>query len=150
VSIHRELQFHELADPSDPDDWRPNSRMAFAGDPDTDMVVIAERLAPGDAIPLHRHRIDEVVVYLSGIGILRMGDDEHAVRGGDIVLIPAGTRHGMRNTGDEAVEFRAAFPSVRIDVEYFERNPAPGTEADAPQPPFVLDTRTGQVEPLTG
>jgi quercetin dioxygenase-like cupin family protein len=148
MSLHRELQFQELADPSDPDDWRPNSRIAFVTDPGTNMVVVAERLAAGDAIPLHRHRIDEIVVYLSGAADVRVGNDVHAVCGGDIVMIPAGTPHGMRNTGAAAVEFRAAFPSARVDVEYLERNPAPGTDGERPQPPFILDTRTGQVEPL--
>lgn len=148
MSLHRDLHYQALADESDPDDWRPNSEFAFAVDDRTNMLVVAERLAPGDAIPLHRHRIDEVVVYLAGEAEVRVGAETHAVRPGDIVLIPAGEAHGMRNDGDETVQFRAAFPSARLDVEYLERNPAPGTEADPPRRPFAIDFRTGRVEPL--
>jgi hypothetical protein len=33
------------------------------------------------------------------------------------------------------------FPSERIGIEYLERNPAPGTEDDPPQPVVVIDVR---------
>ncbi|MGH2936294.1 MAG: cupin domain-containing protein [Gaiellaceae bacterium] len=148
MSLHRELHYQSLADESDPDDWRPDSALAFVVDERTDMVVVAERLAPGDAIPLHRHRIDEVVVYLAGEAEVRVGTETHDVRAGDIVLVPAGEPHGMRNTGGDVVEFRAAFPSARLDIEYLERNPAPGTEGQPPRPPFAIDLHTGAIEAL--
>jgi quercetin dioxygenase-like cupin family protein len=148
MSLHRDLEFNTLDDGSDPDDWRPGSRLALVSDPDADMAVIAEQIGVGDAIPLHRHRIDEVVFYLSGEVEVRLGDDARAVRAGDIVVIPTGVAHSQRNTGNSAAEIRAVFPSSRIDIEYLERNPAPGTEGDAPQPPIVIDARTGKVAPL--
>jgi quercetin dioxygenase-like cupin family protein len=146
--LQRELEFQPVADPDDPDDWRPNSELAFVVDETADMAVIAERLAPGDAIPLHRHRIDEVVIYLAGAAKVRVGDETQEVRAGDIVFIPAGTPHGARNGGDAVVEFRAVFRSAVIDVEYLERNPAPGTENEPPRPPFAIDLRKGSVTPL--
>jgi len=148
MSLHRELDYQPLDDEHDPDDWRPNSELAFVVDDRTNMLVVAERLAPGDAIPLHRHRIDEIVVFLAGRAEVRVGDETHAARAGDIVLIPAGEAHGVHNRGSEVVEFRAAFPTTRLDVEYLERNPAPGTEGDPPRPPFAIDLRTGEVEPV--
>ena len=148
VSLHRDLRYQPVTDVDDPDDWRPNSELAFVVDDRTDMVVVAERLAPGDAIPLHRHRIDEIVVYLAGVAHVRVGEETHEVRAGDILLIPAGEPHGMHNRSGEIVEFRAAFPTARLDVEYIERNPAPGTEGERPQPPFAVDLRTGAVERL--
>ena len=148
MNLHRELRFQPLTDPGDPDDWRPSSELAFVVDDKTEMAVIAEHLAPGDAIPLHRHRIDEVVVYLAGAAEVRVGDETHQVRAGDIVFIPAGAPHGMRNAGEQVVEFHAAFPSAVLDIEYLERNPAPGTEDAPPQPPFAIDLRAGTVTPL--
>jgi len=110
--------------------------------------VIVEEIAPGDAIPLHRHRIDEVILYEAGEAEVRIGRDTHRVRAGDLVIIPAGDVHGTRNMGDGIVRLRAVFPSHKIDIEYVERNAAPETEGDEPQPPVVYDTRTGTVEPL--
>jgi quercetin dioxygenase-like cupin family protein len=148
MGLHRDLEFSTLDDGSDPDDWRPGSRLALVADPDAELAVIAEQIGVGDTIPLHRHRIDEVVFYLSGEVDVRLGDDTHAVRAGDIVVIPAGVAHSQRNTGDSAAEIRAVFASTRLDIEYLERNPAPGTEGDAPRPPIVIDAHTGEIAPL--
>jgi quercetin dioxygenase-like cupin family protein len=137
-----------MADPADPDDWRPNSAWAIVGDPDADVAVIAERIAPGDAIPLHTHRIDEVVIYLSGAGELTLDDATFDVRSGDIVVIPASRIHGTRNTGSDVIELRAIFPSARVDMTYVERNAAPGTEADAPRRDVIWDTRARSVDDL--
>lgn len=149
MGLHRDFEFTPLDDASDPDDWRPESRWALVSDPDADMTVIAEQIGVGDTIPLHRHVVDEVVFYLSGEVEVRLGDESHVVGAGDIVVIPAGVPHAQRNTGDSAAEIRAVFPSAHLEIEYLERNPAPGTEGDAPQPPFVIDTRTGEDAPLT-
>lgn len=148
MGLYRDLEFTALDDASDPDDWRPGSRLAFVSDPDADMVVIAEQMGVGDMVPLHRHRIDEVVIYLSGDVEVRLGDETYAVGSGDVVVIPAGVAHSQRNVGTTPAEFRAVFPSAVLDIEYLERNPAPGTEGDAPQPPFALDTHTGEITPL--
>lgn len=137
-----------MDDARDPDDWRPNSLWAIVFDPAADMAVIAEKIGVGDAIPLHVHRIDEVIIFLSGNATERVGDETFDVSSGDIVVVPAGRIHGTRNTGDVEVEIRAVFQSARIDIQYVERNPAPGTEGNAPQPGVVWDTRTGAVEPV--
>lgn len=138
-----------LDDGSDPDDWRPGSRLALVVDRDADLTVIAEKIGVGDAIPLHRHAIDEVVFYLSGDVEVRLGEESHAVRAGDIMVIPAGVPHSQLNTGDSIAEIRAVFPRARLDIEYLERNPAPGTEGAPPQPAFMIDTHTGEVAPTT-
>jgi quercetin dioxygenase-like cupin family protein len=147
MGLHRDLEFNTLDDGSDPDDWRPGSEMALVADADANLTVIAERMGVGDAIPLHRHAIDEVVIYLAGEIEVRLGEETHDVRAGDIMVIPAGVAHAQRNSGDSIAEFRAVFPSALLDVEYIERNPAPGTEGDDPQPPFAIDTHTGEVAP---
>ena len=70
------LEFQPLADPGDPDDWRPSSRWGLASDPRASLAVITEEIAQGDRIPLHRHRIDEVLLYHSGTAVVRIGDDD--------------------------------------------------------------------------
>jgi len=147
MSLHRDLDLRPLTDAGDPDDWRPSSVWAVVSDENADVAVIVEEIGVGDAIPLHRHRIDEVLLYESGDAEVRVGDETYRVRAGDIVIVPAGAAHGTRNVGDEFVRVRAVFPRHLIDIEYIERNPAPGTEADDPQPVAVWNARTGAVEP---
>jgi quercetin dioxygenase-like cupin family protein len=142
------LELQPLADPRDPDDWRPRSRWALASDPRASLAVIAEEIAPGDRIPLHRHRIDEVLLYQSGAAEVRIGEETFAVGAGSIAFVPAGEPHGTTNTGDQPVRVQAVFPSHAIDIEYLERNPAPGSESDPPQAPVSYDARTGAVTRL--
>ena len=49
-------------------------------------------LQPGQkAFPLHFHLAnDEAVFVLEGEGVLRLGDEEHALRAGDYVAFPPG------------------------------------------------------------
>jgi quercetin dioxygenase-like cupin family protein len=148
VSLHRDFDLQPLTDPADPDDWRPNSIWALVTDERADVAAIIEEIGVGDSIPLHRHQIDEVILYEAGDAEVRVDEETYRVRGGDIVIVPAGAAHGTRNVGSDEVRLRAVFPSHRLDITYIERNPAPGTEADAPQPPVVFDTWTGEVQPL--
>ncbi len=138
----------EPLDESDPDDYRPRS--VWSGplvDPVSpggyvrDMSVILELIAPGDRIPLHRHQVDETIVVQSGEVELRLGEETCAVTGQSVVFVPAGTAHGAQNIGSEPASYLAVFPTTAIDIEYLERNPAPGTETDPPQPPVVYDAR---------
>jgi len=135
---------------SDPDDYRPRS--GWTGplvDPVSpagyvrDLSVILERIAPGDRIPLHRHRVDEAIVVESGEVEMRLGDETSVVTGRSVVFVPAGVDHGARNVGSEPASYIAFFPTAEIDIEYLERNPAPGTEGDPPQPPVTYDARAG-------
>jgi mannose-6-phosphate isomerase-like protein (cupin superfamily) len=136
-------------DESDPDDFRPNSKWALVLDPGKggqdsvdDITLIFEEIAPGDRIPLHTHPIHEVIVIDEGEPEITLGGETREVGRGTVVFVPAGTPHRTRNASNHPVRLHAMFPSERIGIEYLERNPAPGTEGDAPQPAFTIDVRT--------
>ena len=134
-------------DESDPDDFRPSSRWALLTDPGAaqgqvdNITVIFEEIGVGDRIPLHLHPIHEVIVFDAGSARVTLGGETRDVGPGTVVFIPAGTPHGTRNLGDGVVRIHAMFPSEQIGIEYLERNPAPGTEGEAPQPAFTIDAR---------
>lgn len=124
----------------DVDDHRPNTSWAIVTDRDVNgLTVIIEDIAPGDRIPLHTHPSEEALIVASGAPRVRVGRDQHVVGPGAVMLVPAGTPHGARNETDEVVRVHAVFPTRRIGITYLERNPAPGTWAHPPQPPFELD-----------
>ena len=148
MGLHRDFDLQPLTDPADPDDWRPNSIWALVSEESANVAVIVEEIGVGDAIPLHRHRIDEVLLYEAGDAEVQVDEETYLVGAGDIVIVPAGAAHGTRNVGSAKVSVRAVFPSNRIDMTYIQRNPAPGTEGDAPQPGVIWDTRSGEVRPL--
>lgn len=56
---------------------------------------------PGGETVLHHHvRSEEIYLFTAGSGRMRLGDEEADVRAGDAVVIPPGTPHNLRNTGD--------------------------------------------------
>lgn len=56
---------------------------------------------PGGETVLHQHvRSEEIYLFTAGSGRMRLGDDEADVRAGDAVVIPPGTPHSLRNTGE--------------------------------------------------
>jgi quercetin dioxygenase-like cupin family protein len=130
----------------DPDDHRPDSSWATLADDEVDTLgAIVEHIAPGDRIPLHTHPIDEVILYRSWAAAVTIGDERFEVTPGAVAFVPAGTTHRTEKVGTEPSSLFAVFPSTTVGIRYLERNPAPGTERDTPQPPAAFDFRTGEV-----
>ncbi len=149
MSIVNHYDFEAMI--GDPDDHRPESTWSLVVDPGgpsgqvDDLAVIAERIAPGDRIPLHIHRVNEVILA-RGPGQFTLGNHTAPVDDGSVVFIPAGTPHGLRNDGDGVLPMNAVFPTTQVWMQCLERNPAPGTEDNPPQPGATYDFRTGTVE----
>jgi quercetin dioxygenase-like cupin family protein len=133
----------------DPDDHRPDTTWTIAVDPDSldgpggvrGITLIFERMAPGDHIPLHTHSVEEVIVVDEGRAEATLGAERRQLSAEACMFVPPGTAHGLRNAGEGVLRLHAAFASPTVDVTYLERNPAPGTESESPQPPSVYDPR---------
>jgi quercetin dioxygenase-like cupin family protein len=135
----------------DPDDHRPNSSWRLVFDPGDDagrvdsLALIDEELAVGDRIPLHTHPVDEVVAIIDGQGDYLLGERQQLVTLGAFVFIPAGTPHAAAQAGDTPLHILGIFPTTVFEITMLERNPAPGTEGDAPRR-SRYNLRTGEVE----
>ena len=57
---------------------------------------------PGGETAAHYHRTsEEIYLFVSGTGTMRMDGEEAPVRAGDCVVIPPGAVHELRNRGAE-------------------------------------------------
>lgn len=57
---------------------------------------------PGEKTESHRHlQTEELYHVVSGVGLMRLGEEIFAICPGDTVLIPPGTVHGLENTGPD-------------------------------------------------
>ena len=64
--------------------------------------LVEATVPPGGATIEHFHRTsEEIYLFTQGMGLMRLADDESAVRAGDAVVIPPGARHKLVNTGPE-------------------------------------------------
>ena len=61
---------------------------------------------PGEAAhPPHEHGGEEIMFLISGRGMATLGDDEQPMAAMAALFAPAGTRHGLRNDGDEPIKY---------------------------------------------
>jgi mannose-6-phosphate isomerase-like protein (cupin superfamily) len=67
------------------------------------------RGGPGSQQEVHAHRDSEqIYVIVRGRGTMIVEDEERQVQAGCAVLIPPNTRHAIRNTGAEPLEYVSA------------------------------------------
>ncbi|MFB6135789.1 MAG: cupin domain-containing protein [Halobacteriaceae archaeon] len=66
-------------------------------------------LEPGAEVPRHTNEVEHVQYVLDGEYTVGLGEEEHTVRAGDSLLIPAGTVHWYRN-GDLPAAFLCVVP----------------------------------------
>ncbi|KAH8909268.1 RmlC-like cupin [Coniochaeta sp. PMI_546] len=45
------------------------------------------------------HTVDQILTFTSGTGLAQVGGKEQKVKAGDMVIVPAGTKHQFLNTG---------------------------------------------------
>lgn len=65
---------------------------------------------PGGYTPLHSHPWEHEVYVLEGEGEVRGGAEARRFSGGDVIFIPAGERHQLRNAGSTTVKFLCLIP----------------------------------------
>jgi len=72
-------------------------------------------LNPSKRTSGHLHDdIDEIYFFISGVGRIKLDDEETLVSAGDVVLIPSGTFHQVFNDSDEyQLEFNCVFESYK-------------------------------------
>ena len=71
---------------------------------------LAEATVPaGGETEEHYHAVtEEIYLFTSGSGRVRLGEEESEVSAGDTVVIPPGTRHKLWNTGSEPLKLLCA------------------------------------------
>jgi quercetin dioxygenase-like cupin family protein len=99
------------------------------------LVAGTEVLAPGAAIPKHRHLIqDEILLIQSGTAHVSLGDQERDLHAGGLVFIPANTWIGAKNIGADAVALTFVFSAPGFE-ETMRCNSVPAGTTPTPITP---------------
>jgi quercetin dioxygenase-like cupin family protein/hemerythrin-like domain-containing protein len=97
------------------------------------MRAVLVALEPGQEVPLHAPQLDLVVSVLAGIGRVMAGGEERWVRAGDVAVIPAGARRGLRAEGARLVVLNVVSPPP-TDADHASEDhaawPEPGPAPD--------------------
>jgi mannose-6-phosphate isomerase-like protein (cupin superfamily) len=72
--------------------------------------VVIMSVEPGGEIGEEVHDdVDQVLVFVEGTGEAVLGGDTSGVEPGDLVFVPAGTRHNFVNRGDTALKLYTVY-----------------------------------------
>lgn len=98
----------------------------------TDFFVMTENIAPGQAIPAHRHpQAEEIIFVHSGTGLATLAGRQEMVESGAVIYMPRDTVFSMRNTGSGPLGIVAIFSRPGYE-EYMREISVP--EGETPRP----------------
>jgi mannose-6-phosphate isomerase-like protein (cupin superfamily) len=76
----------------------------------TDTAVWRVELAPGTPATPHTLTREEVLVVLSGVATVRIGEALDSARAGDAIVVPAGAMFELSNWDDEPLRMICCMP----------------------------------------
>jgi mannose-6-phosphate isomerase-like protein (cupin superfamily) len=99
----------------------------------TQLVIMT--IPPGGEIGEEVHEVDQILTFVSGVGIAKVGGEEKSVAQGDLVAVPAGTQHNFVNDGPNPLVLYTVYGppehadgTVHRTKEEAERAEAEGTD----------------------
>ena len=88
---------------------------------------------PGKGAPTHLHAVEEVLTVLQGQAEVWIEAECDALVAGQSVVVPAGRKHGFRNTGSTVLHVMATLAAPIFEASFDDRNeisrrwvPSPG------------------------
>ena len=79
-------------------------------------ITVGElRIAAGRTVPLHVHKVEEALVFISGEAAVEVDGKVTHVKPLSVLLAPAGTRHTVRNVGTDELRIIFFFPAVEVE-----------------------------------
>jgi quercetin dioxygenase-like cupin family protein len=109
------------------EEWRPGvtTRMLTSARNGAAALCIFEQwVAPGAGAPTHSHPVEEVLTVREGEAEMWIEAERVTVRAGQSLLIPAGRKHGFRNSGTATLHVHAV-----LAAPVFEALPEGASEA---------------------
>ena len=62
----------------------------------------------GSEQPIHNHEPEQCYYIIKGKGLMILGEESREVFAGDAVYIPSNSNHGIKNIGDDVLEYLTA------------------------------------------
>jgi mannose-6-phosphate isomerase-like protein (cupin superfamily) len=103
------------------EEWRPGvtTRMqvsAVTGS--VQLCVFQQWCAPGKGAPTHLHAVEEILTVLDGEAEFWLEDERVNLTKGQSTLVPAGRKHGFRNTGTGTLHVQATLAAPIFEASF--------------------------------
>jgi quercetin dioxygenase-like cupin family protein len=101
--------------------WRPGvlTRMqvsAVTGS--VQLCVFQQWCDPGKGAPTHLHAVEEVLTVLDGQAEIWIDNERATLTAGQSAIVPAGRKHGFRNTGDATLHVQATLAAPIFEASF--------------------------------
>ena len=107
------------------DEWRPGvtTRMRVSALTGSVQICLFEQwCTPGRGAPTHLHAVEEVLTVLAGTAEMWIEDDRTTLTAGQSMIVPAGRRHGFRNTGADTLHVQATLAAPIFEAAFDDKS----------------------------
>ena len=102
----------------------------------TQLVVMT--IPPDGEIGEEVHQVDQILTFVSGLGEAKVSGSTRKVKAGDLVVVPAGSKHNFLNTGPNPLVLYTVYgPPEHADgaVHHSKEEADAAEEAGQDEPP---------------
>jgi quercetin dioxygenase-like cupin family protein len=82
------------------------------------LCVFQQWCDPGKGAPTHLHAVEEILTVLDGQAEFWLEDERTNLTAGQSVLVPAGRKHGFRNTGTGTLHVQATLAAPIFEASF--------------------------------
>lgn len=110
------------------DEWRPGVRtrmLASAASGAAQLCLFEQWCDPGHGAPTHLHAVEEVLHVIAGQAEVWIGDDRAILTDGQLVVVPAGRKHGFSNTGAGTLHIASTLAAPVFEAAYDDKRETP-------------------------
>jgi len=110
------------------EEWRSGvlTRMlASAANGSTQLCLFEQWCEPGHGAPNHLHAVEEILHVLEGQADVWIDDVHVTLTKGQLVLVPAGRKHGFSNNGRTVLHIRSTLAAPVFEAAYDDKRETP-------------------------
>ena len=86
------------------------------------LCLFEQWCAPGRGAPTHQHAVEEVLTVLAGEAEFWLEDQRTPLSAGQSVIVPAGRKHGFRNTGSSTLHVQATLAAPIFEASFDDQH----------------------------
>jgi mannose-6-phosphate isomerase-like protein (cupin superfamily) len=89
------------------------------------LCIFEQWCETGHGAPTHLHAVEEVLRVLDGKADVWIGNEHATVTSGQLVIVPAGRKHGFSNTGNTVLHIESTLAAPVFEAAYDDKRETP-------------------------
>src|SRR5215475_14768003 len=91
----------------------------------TQLCVFEQWCEPGHGAPTHLHAVEEILHVFEGQAEVWIGETRTTLTPGQLVVVPAGRKHGFSNTGNTVLRIQSTLAEPVFEAAYDDKRETP-------------------------